>query len=251
MAQQPFVNELKEKVIQTKKEIFGFVSLLFVACILVSCAHFFSESRFIVTMQLCCFLLLGLAYATIVQKKLAIIDAKEAFTSSLSLAVSILFTLGIFYFFTGSLQLVKIISFSCTFLLPCIIIEAWRSYNKIPTLYKHLWFYSKEIPPEPIFVYVDNKPLRFKVIKEACRPKMVSCMAPVSLKLGMVFYYSLKEGNEFKKTTSLFMNATGEPYGWAFYISKYGLFKKWLQPGDTLSESKVRSNTMIVAKRIE
>lgn len=117
---------------------------------------------------------------------------------------------------------------------------------------KPVWSYSKDIPEEPLFVYFENKPVYVKMIIDDGKPLLISSVAPLSLKLGMAVFYIIKKRIDDNNGNwrSVFIGADGRPYKWMFYNKSFGM-KTYFNPDETLIENKIKSKTVIIAKRIE
>ena len=146
-----------------------------------------------------------------------------------------------------------ILSLTAAFFLPSMIIEAWRLFHSISSRDKPVWSYSEEIPPEPLFVYLENKPLHVKLHIGDDHPLVISSVAPRTLPVGLAIFYILKKEVEANSVDwhPLFINENGSPYKWLFYTQTYGFVKTYLNPEETLSENNIRSHALIIAKRIE
>ena len=237
-------------MIHSKKSAIPFVALLFIACLVTGCAHFFYNGRFIFLMQLCTLLLLGCVYVNFMHKKDIDADGNDAFIYSLFIAIAMLAALSAVYYFAGRLQFMNIVYFSSAFLLPGVIMESWRLFIDLPSGQKQVWFYAKEIPEEPLFVYLENKPVRVKIIIDDIPPFTVLTAAPLTLPLGMAFFYILKKEDGSRHWLKQFVKEDGRPYGWVFYSTNYGLWKTYFNPEENLHRNGIRSNSLIVAKRI-
>lgn len=245
VTEQPYVEAVEEITAQSKKGLLVLSAVIFTACLLAGCAHFFYHHRYMPLAQLSSFLLLGCFYAVFMQKK-------RSFSHALFLTVALFVSLSAFYFFKKAFEVVDIISLVSSFLLPNIIMEAWRLFHSISSQRKNYWSYSTEIPSEPLFVYLENKPLRVKLLVDNNDSWMILSAAPLTLPLGMAIFYILKKEVEFNSGDwhKLFIDENGMPYKWLFY-KKQGLEKIYFKPEETLIENKIKSNTLIVAKRIE
>ena len=250
VTEQPYIKGLEEKMVQSKKGVIVFGALIFGSCLLAGCAHFFFHYRYMPLIQLSSILLLGCFYCASMQKKLT---GKETFSHALFLAVALFVSLSGFYFLKNSFQFIDILSLAAAFLLPNMIMEAWRLFHSISSRDKPVWSYSEEIPPEPLFVYLENKPLHVKLYIGDNHPLMISSVAPRTLPVGQAIFYILKKEVEANSVDwhPLFIDENGNPYKWLFYTQTYGFVKTYLNPEETLFENNIRSHALIIAKRIE
>jgi hypothetical protein len=250
MTEQTYIEDLDRKTVQSKKSILFFTVIIFAACLLAGCVHFFYQVHYLQVVQLGGVLLLGIAYAAFMQKKS--VEEREIFSTALFLAAGLFISLSIFYFFKGRFQFLEILLLSSAFLLPSVIMEAWRTYNFILSKHKPSWVYSKDMPDEPLFVYLENKPVRVKMLIDDHAPVVISSVAPLSLKLGMAMFYIIKKEVQDSggKWRAVFLGEDEQSHKWIFYTRNF--FKKtYFNPEDTLFENKIRSNTLIIAKRLD
>jgi len=248
MDKHPLINELADKEVQSKTRMIVFVSMIFIACVAAGCVHLYYDEPFITILQMCFFILLGSLFAGFMHKRNSIFGKMGTLRYTVSLATGIVATLSVFYIYKNNFELATIIYLGCSFLLPCIVMEAWQQFINIPAVPKQAWYYSTDLPQEPPFVYLENIPVQIKLIKENRKPRLVSSIAPVSLNIGMMFYYAMKEPADSHRPGSLFVNENGKSHGWIFYISRFGLWKKYLVPGDTLFDNRIKPKQVIVAK---
>ena len=249
--EQSYVHVYMDRITQTKKGFYVFLLQLFGACVLLAFAGLLFDSRFLFLIQLICFLSLGGLYTVVVHKKLSVIEKKEAFPYALFLSFAILIFLTVASFVFNGIAFFDVVAFASAFLLPSVVAESWRLYQAIPEADHAAWYYTSEIPAQPIFVYLDKKPIRLKLVMNHVRSFEVPTMTPTSLNLGTAFYYIAKDLDNSGERLQFFLTEEKQPYGWVFYIKKLGFWKRYLNPEDTLEENNIKANTVIVAKRLD
>lgn len=241
----------KETFSQDTRTITFFISFVFISCFAAACVKFFYKHPLVPVTELAAFFILGCVYAVFMKGKT---DTEGGpFSYSLFISAGLVLSLGILYFFKKSFELIDVTSLVAAFLLPNLIAEAWRVYLSTAAEQKPAWSYSSDIPEQPLFVYLENKPVRVELLIENESPLMINSVAPLSLKLGMAVFYILKKEAEVNagQWRQLFMDDNGKPYKWVFYTKTLGIIKTFFNPEETLIENKIRSNAVIIAKRVE
>ena len=246
-----YTHQLEDKMGYNKRGIVFFIALIFAITFLAGCAHFFYRSRFTPVVQLVSFLIFGCLYVAFMWKNFVL--KKDSLPIALFLTAALFVSLGIFYFMKGSFRFVDILSLTSAFLLPSVVIEAWRSFTTGLTADRPVWSYSKDIPESPVFVYLENKPVRVKLLIESLEPVTISASMPLPLKLGLAVFYIIKKDIEENagQWSRFFIRENGEPYKWLFYTDTGGIMKTYLHPDETVSDNKIRSHTLIIAKRLD
>jgi len=244
-----FYNGFSEKADSANRWIVIFVFLLFAVCLFTGCVHFFYKGNNVRLIQLGAMLLLGSFYAGFLQRKMPTMDERSAY--AIFLCIGMPLTLCALYFFAHRFQAFNIISFGAAFALPYVLVKSWQSFAALKSAPKSLWYCSKDIPAKPMFVYLENKPMRFKLITEDHRVQMFEAVAPLQLQIGLVFFYMIKGEKTSETLDRFFFKDNGRPYGWVFYVPQFfGLRKKYLDPHENLFDHKIKSDTLIIAKRV-
>ena len=224
------------------------LTLLFGAGLLAGCAHVFSASKVVGLIQLSSFLLLGIAYAAWMQK--TVTEGSEALAGAGFFTLALLVAVGLFSYFAGALNFGQLLLFCCAFLLPSAVAEASRLYCTLATAPRQAWIYSDEIPEEPPFVYLEKKPVHIKLHLESGAEEARDSLAPLSLSLGLAFFYAVKEKRHRDEWRPYFLAENGRPYSWVFYTTRFGFWKTYLHPNETLFENRLRSNSVVIAQRL-
>lgn len=249
MIEQPYIGEMEQKITVNKKGFLLFIAVLYVVAILIGCAALLYNQPFTERIQLSGLLLLGFIYVLGMQKKFAAPESKELFSKAIYFSLALFLALSTIYFFKGAWKLFEILPLCCAFLLPATVTESWRMFSAISGDQKKPWYYANDIPPEPIFVYLENISVRLRLMIDNETVSELKSTAPTSLKLGTAFYYIVKAQNPAGQENSLFLDQKETPYGWLFYTRK-NLSKVYLKPDETILENKIKPNTVIFAERI-
>jgi hypothetical protein len=246
---QPYMHEYAEKLMQRKKEFYTFLLLLFLTGVFAGSCHLLYTARYLILVQLATFLFLGGVYLYVIYKKQTVIEKKEGLAYALLIGAGIFTTLSLLSFFTAGFSVGHTLAFTCAFLVLPTMAETWRLFRTLPEKEKQTWFYSSDIPEKPIFIYLDKKPVRMKLVMDQAKPIVIPSMAPTSLQLGMAFYYIAREYNT-GMPERYFVDEEGKPFGWVFYKERFRLWKQYLNPEETLLENDIKANTVIVAERL-
>ena len=247
--EQPYAHGAEEEVTQTAKGNLFLPLLLFVATLAVGCASLFYKNHLLALFQLAGFLLLGLFYATGVQRR-GNPASSDAFGAALFFAFLFLVITGIACFFAKTLNVADLFVFAGAFLLPCTVAEAVRLFHLLAVAPKPVWQYEKGIPEEAPFAYLEKKPLRIVVLNGDEIPEEYSVAAPSSLPLGLAFFYAVKQDRSREEWQSYFVDEEGRSYKWQFYAKRPGFWKSYFQPGETISENNINAGSVIVAERL-
>lgn len=134
------------------------------------------------------------------------------------------------------------------YLVPFFIFESWLRFVSIPAFHPSLWYYRSDLPPAPKVVFLENTPIKIKVITADKTSYKLSVSSPVQIQLGSAFYYAASGQSAGKNIT--FSDENGQPYGWAFYRERFGFWKQNLDPDETLYDNGVKPKSTIVAECI-
>ncbi len=246
------VLRFREKLVQNKKNVTAFCTLLIVASIFLGSAVFFMNRGVATLIQLIGFMALGYLHVAILQGNLAILEPTEKLVYSLVLALGVFVFFGAFYFLTNSYSLLVVSAASCSFLLVYVLSELWRLYNRISESSVIPWYYSGDPSSHQATVFLNSIPLRVNVqIEQHGRVEYpIAFRAPVKMKLGTIFYHMIKEHNESGKTPVDFADRNSKPFGWVFFTPSFAGWSKSLDPEATLIENKIGPNAVIIARRI-
>ncbi|GAA4728884.1 TssN family type VI secretion system protein [Flavisolibacter ginsenosidimutans] len=247
--EQPYADGTEEETVQTAKGNLFLPLLLFVAGLALGCAPLFYKSGSLALLQLIGFLLLGFVYAIAVQWRRSFAKG-EAFRTALFFAFALLVITGLACYLTKTLNVADLFAFAGAFLLPCTVAEAWRLFRLLAVAPKPVWQYDSAIPEEAPFAYLEKKPLRIVVLNGDEIPEEYSVAVPLSLPLGLAFFYAVKQDRSREEWQPYFLDEDGRSYSWQFYTKKPGFWKTYLQPGETISENNISARSEIVAERL-
>lgn len=151
----------------------------------------------------------------------------------------------------GELNWSRLLTWLAAFLLFPVVVEAWRQFNAVTVGSRPVWVYSLEIPDSQPFAYLENKAVRLRVLSEDGLHEEFPANAPLSMPLGLIFFYAVKEGRSKEEWERYFVNEDGRPAAWAFYTPGLVYGRKYLFPYETLDENDVEATSVIVAERLE
>jgi hypothetical protein len=160
----------------------------------------------------------------------------------------VLFSLG---YWQGEYNAVASLQYSCVFLLPAEVFEAWLVYQRIPTI-NQPWYLPDLQHANPPAATVFLNSLQLKVmIKPAAgqQAQAYNTVAPGRMLLGTLFYQLILD----EKTAGNLIqteDGAGKPYGWQFFAASRGLYLRNLNPLQSLDENKLQTGSTVVIKRV-
>jgi hypothetical protein len=243
---------LKDKLIQSKKDVLAFSMLLLIACALFGSTIFFSGSSVVKLFQIAGFLVIGYIHVTIIKGNLAALTSTEKLIYSLLLAIGIFIILSVVYSFSNRYTALFALANSCAFLLPYIMEELWRLFGNISSGEPMLWYYTDDLPMHKSTIFLNSIPIHFKVQMEqnGQGEYTIAFRAPVRMKLGLIFYHMMQEQNDNGRTLIDFSDEKAKPFGWLFFTPGIGGWNKYINPDTTLIENGIKQNAVIVARLI-
>lgn len=244
-----FLEEGERTAFRQKRGGLLLLTFLFGLGLAAGCAPVFFKSHLVGLLQLSAFLVLGVLYALLVQTLFSATQGGEAFSGAVFFALALFIAVGLFSYLAGALQALQLLYFFSAFLLPVAVAEAARLYTVLAITPKAVWQYAAVIPEEAPFVYLENKPLRMRV-SAADKTEEYTSLAPLSLPLGLAFFYAIKDARSRAEWLPYFLNDEGRPYAWVFYNRRFGFWKSYFNPEETLAENRIKAKTVIVAERL-
>ncbi len=136
------------------------------------------------------------------------------------------------------------------FILPSVLVQAWRSNQHIPEFYKTVWAWSDEEPETKAANFLESDRLKLRVIVPGKRTCTVSTIAPLSFTLGKVFVQALAAGKGQANWKAEVTDARGESYDWLFYQRHWGFYKTWMDGEESLWQNRVTVKKPIFVKRV-
>lgn len=248
-AEQPYPDEMQETTERSKGGHTVALALLFGTALLAGCVHLFYQHPLLEPAQWSGFLILGFVYVRLRTGYWPATDGHEAFTDAVYFVLVLVLALGAFTFFAGAFQWQNLLLCGGAFLLPATVAEAARLYDQLSASPKPVWQYAKDIPDEPPFVYLEKKPVLFH-LKTAGGAGQYPSQAPRSFPLGLAFFYAVKAAETGDNWRPFFIAPYRKPHRWVFYTQRFGL-KIYLNPYETIFENRIRSNSVIVAERLD
>lgn len=234
------------KIEQGKRTTIALKALLIVTIVALGCGVLYYSGPQPQLVRLASFLLLGLVLATTFQRWTTI--PGNNFPVFFVIAVCIQLVVAAFSFVTKKFGVFANLSYVAAFLLPLVIIQAWRVFLSIPRVEPSPWFYSGDLQAKPRLVYLENTQFRIKVKTPGGKSFKISSAAAAQSKLGTAFCYIAKEQNDAGWKRIAFTDESGQPRGWLFYTLSFGFRKKYLDPEESLYDNNIRSNATIIAE---
>lgn len=221
-----------------------------VAGIAVSAIHLIFQSSFITLWQLVAFLLLGLGMAVI---RSTAPGAKQRLSFALAILVAVVLFAGwaMVLKLSHHLPWSRLFVWLAAFLFPVMVMEAWRQFQAVTVKNQPRWFYSRDIPETPPFAYLENCPLRLRVVNGNGVEEEFKTEAPLSMPLGQAFFYAVKEGRTQPEWEQYFLLPDGRAAAWAFFTPGLLYGKSYLYPHETLKENQLKPSALVVAQRLQ
>lgn len=244
--------DLRAKLVQNKKNVMAFCTLLLIASVLLGSTIFFMQAGVATLVQFAGFIALGYMHVAIMQGNLAILQPPEKLVYSLLLTAGVFIVLSILYFLTHAYTLLVVSAAGCSFLLVYVLGELWRLYNRIYESTISPWYYAGELslPQDTDFLKTILLRVRVQIEQHGRVEHAISFRAPVKLNLGTIFYQLIKEHNESGKTPVEFMDRSKKPFGWVFFTPSFAGWSKSLDPEASLTENGIGPNAIIIARQI-
>lgn len=250
---KPFsFSRLGRKLAERKQNLVAFWSLMIIAVCALCTAGFFLSPLWTKLLQLAGCLALGSIYRSTLEGSLAILSRAEKWVYSLFTANGVFIAFGAVYFFTASINLLSCAANACAFLLPFAVNDLWSLFKTIngtsPFAY---WHYTPKLAHEPVSEFLTSMPVKIKVqIDQHGRVEhTLAFRAPVRMSLGTVFYHAVQGQDQNGIAGVEFTDATGAPYGWAFFTRRLG-WPKFFNPEATLIENGVKPHSVVIARQI-
>jgi len=201
---------------------------------------------------------LGVAHVRYFRRRLLrlragrLLFAPFGWTATLAPAGAILLLLLLLYGVTDSARLSLAWTSCSAFLLPYVIADAWESFYSIPDREYKVWHHPEKMDQFTL-KQTHHLAVRLKVRRRQSdlHEELFPLTAPARWKVGRFFYHFIEEEESkgapaFEKEDETRKSAT-EPADSTDYG---GIVRRFLDPQRTLEENNVRTNTVIVARRV-
>ncbi len=238
----------------------SFIVLSFNLCLFLQAnMHTPAAERTINAIQLACFAVMGMVNVWFFYKRnflaeLALSGARLAFICLLFIVMALV--LFIYYYFSGNDGLVMVFASSGAFLFPFLIYQGWMAFMQIPEKTYPVWFIPKEGDRVGAVVSSARNNMQVQLSVARRLSDDHEYVFPVTtsgkLKLGKIFERfvddQLIHGPHSAIETG---NGPQQVFGWQFFETKWsGLYSRYLNPGKSLLENKIKPNATILVKRI-
>ena len=246
LSEEIYLEETPEATSGTKK-LFAYGLFVFAICGALCCAIPFYKGPQALAVQLAGYGVLGCLFTTFARKKDSALAASKPAISYL-IAILVCIVIAVYHYAVLKAPLSLIVPMVSAFLVPFIVFESWLRFVAIPDVQPELWFYQANLPPAPKVVFLDNTPVKMKVITAGGSVQKISVSSPAQIQLGLAFYYAAASQGAGKDI--MLVDENGQPYGWAFYTMRFGFWKKNFDPNETLYDNGVKPKSVIVAECI-
>lgn len=148
-----------------------------------------------------------------------------------------------------SIRLV-LLAFSAS-LLPQVVLLLWPLFHAVNDRPVQVWSYTAEVPHWKSTVFLNSIPVHFIVLlKEGTIRREIGFRAPVTMKLGLIFYHMVQEQNKVAGQQIPLKNNNDSPLLWIFYRKNAAGWRINLNPDGSLPENNIKANTTIVALQV-
>ena len=142
------------------------------------------------------------------------------------------------------------------FFIPFFFVKAVNLYIKIPKMNMKKWYYpiNQAIAPPTDAEMAAPVVITFEFQKRISDPEITvfRAKAPLTMKLGRLFYYFINDYNDRHPNTPIeIAQDENNSYGWIYYYKQRWYSKmKYLDPEETIENNQVRENSVIVCQRV-
>jgi hypothetical protein len=249
----------------TKKYIFLLLFTSLLNSILLFAITYLTDDLFI-TFWIFCFIYLVFGILNIVlmhnsfspgdgEQKTPYIFSEIFFSISITLLVSILFSLIEFFIKDKSFLFYPILMSGLFFTIPLFFLYTFDAAISIPATDFHVWEYPvlKRIDPPDESINENLLVIGFNISKRVFEKKTVfRAKAPENIILGELFYHFVNEYNEEKSETPIeYLNEYKEPIIWWFRLKrKWYQFNKVLDPFLRIRDNFIKENSVIICEQL-
>ncbi len=207
-------------------------------------------------LQLAFFGLLGIRHISLLKNRSVFIhhSEKDKLYFSFVLTLIIYGALLLFYFVVKTNLQHMALSSSCAFLVPYLVNQAWLNYQLIPENNAKVWYDYNPVVENPDIAYLNTIRINLTLSRSFNVKDNVSYLisTPLTLELGKLFNAFLFVETKASTGEIECVNDESVPYGWKFFVVKYGgLYKRALDPDKSLQNNgNIKKNTNLLAKRV-
>lgn len=203
----------------------------------------------------CSYCLLGILFVAFVDLKLSFLDkVNDSGILLYSFAVFVCVLLAAFAagHAKGSISMLTCIYYSCLFLLPSVIYQAWLFYKNLSlTSYRKVWYLPEQTGQVPsATVFLNSIRIKIKVAPaHGTTEEIFETTVPGRMSVGNMFDNFINE--EMTSGNSKFKDVHHQSFGWLFFAPSFiGMGTRLLHAEQSLDQNKIKTNTLITARRI-
>ena len=142
------------------------------------------------------------------------------------------------------------------FLIPFLVVQAYRYYREIPPADYRKWHYpiNGDMPDLDLLDLSKILVIQFEFLKTPADPNITNfkAKAPVAMTLGDLFLVFINDYNERTPASPIqYADQTGRPYGWVF-TQKTGWWQRpvYLDPALDFNRNQLTDNATIIVQRV-
>lgn len=181
----------------------------------------------------------------------AVLTPRGEIRSFLYLLLSFVFAVAVVWYAAHRFDALLYVSTIAAFAVPTVIARAYAAYAAISGADKSVWYYTTEQPEKPPFVYIQNRPVRVRVIANGDTSLKFTGSVPLRVPLATAMYYLMKSGAAQYGKPLYMATENGKPFGWVFYTETSLGSRIHLDPSRSVDENNVAPRSVLIAQRIE
>ncbi|WP_018620718.1 TssN family type VI secretion system protein [Spirosoma luteum] len=142
------------------------------------------------------------------------------------------------------------------FLIPFLVVQAYRFYRQIPAADFRKWYYpvNGDMPDLDLLDLSKILVIQFEFLKTPADPNFTNfkAKAPVAMTLGDLFLVFINDYNERTPASPIqYTDPAGQPFGWVF-SKKTAWWQRaiYLDPALDFDQNQLTDNSTIIAQRV-
>lgn len=209
----------------------------------------------VIASQLFAFAAFGLLHASLFNKYTLThrkfqVDRKFVFSGLIFLFVVLV--LVVMYAITNTNMIRMAFTSACAFLLPLIIMEAWKAYTSFPQKEFPLWYNSDGVIDTRTTIFLNSVPIRLRLAMKYfdIEEETFELTVPGHTQFGKFFNQFIIEQNKGNISNIECVDLEKKPFGWQFFTKRLGgLYTQIIDPELSLRENNISDHSTITAKR--
>src|SRR5829696_5887810 len=163
MSEEIYFTEMAAVEQASKKKLVSFVLISCIICVIGGCGILYYKGPQINFVQIAVYFLLGMGFTFFTYKNWRSQSASGASLIFIS-AFGIAFLCCLFALLRMHLPVLRAVPYGAAFLLPIVVYQSWLQFVSIPKLQRPLYYFSKDQPFASGIAYVENIPVKIKII---------------------------------------------------------------------------------------